>query len=377
MTTYTIHLTNIKKDSEYNFYLGRKNKAFQVEASVLHNPFKITREAERENVLEKYKHYLEEQLADPMSDASAEIDKICSFLYDNGSVTLAGLDLPKKDHIEVVAEYILNRFVSVYTWEKTIQGDTTEIIKADYSTSKKKLYKIKQNPLMQSWGDEWSLDNCLSCSKCSLAEGRKHTVWMRGEGTKRLLIVGEAPGQNEDETGLPFIGQSGKMLEAMLNSVGIESQRDCWVVNACKCRPPDNRTPKSEEIDACFPYLQSQIVELQPKVILALGTTSTKRLIGKSDFKISNCRGKVYPLYLGKQWNIPTPEQYESVPEKLREELSIYNGIYNTIYIDLASVKVVPTFHPSYLLRNPQKEVGSPKWLVWQDIRLVKQLLDE
>ena len=377
MTTYTIHLTNIKKDSEYNFYLGRKNKAFQVEASVLHNPFKISRESERENVLEKYKHYLEEQLADPMSDASAEIDKIVLHLYRNCEVKLACQCLPKKCCTEVVAEYISQRLTEVVLSFDASERPEVAIIKADYSTNRKKLYKIKQNPLMQSWGDEWSLDNCLSCNKCKLAEGRKHTVWIRGEGAKRLLIVGEAPGQNEDKTGLPFIGQSGKMLEAMLNSVGIESQRDCWVVNACKCRPPDNRTPKSEEIDACFPYLQSQIVELQPKVILALGTTSTKRLIGKSDFKISNCRGKVYPLYLGKQWNIPTPEQLESVPEKLREELSIYNGIYNTIYIDLASVKVVPTFHPSYLLRNPQKEVGSPKWLVWQDIRLVKQLLDE
>lgn len=377
MTTYTINLSNIKKDSVYDFYLGKKSKTLQVETSALHNPFKVTREAERENVLEKYKHYLEEQLADPMSDASVLIDDITAVLIENGSVTLGGVDLPKRDHIEVVAEYIYERlrdFCLAEGWDETPE---IAVIKADYSASKKRPYKIKQNPLLKSWSEEWNLTKCLGCTKCELHIGRNNTVWLRGEGQKKLLIVGEAPGKNEDETALPFIGDSGKMLEAMLNSVGLESQRDCWVINACKCRPPDNRTPKSEEIDACFPYLQQQIVELQPKVILALGTTSTKRLIGKSDFKIGNCRGNVYPLYLSKYWNLPKQEDWETIREKNLDSEFIDIPIAIDIYIKLETCKVVPTYHPAYLLRNPKKEVGSAKWLVWQDIRLVKQLLEE
>lgn len=349
-----VNIVNVKESIPYHFYVGRKNKTYSLAASSLANPFVVKRESERDSSLEQYAKWLDGELMDVMGDAASEFYDILNFLREHHEVTLACFCSPKRCHCEIIASKL---FVALYPNEDDREGVEWEVRYQSNKTPRKSSYKIKQNPLMESWRDTWNEDLCKSCNKCVLHESRTHSVWMRGNGAKGLLIVGEAPGEDEDKLALPFIGASGKMLEKILHSVGLDSQEDCWIVNACKCRPSDNRTPTAKEIDTCFPYLQSQIVELMPKVILALGQTSTKRLIGKSDFKITNCRGKKYPLDLSK-WDFTSDSDHEVV-------------------LRLSNIIVVPTFHPSYLLRNPQKQVASPKWYVWQDVQLVKNIIDD
>lgn len=348
-----VNIVNVKEGIKYDFYVGRKNKTYSLNQSPLASPFVVKRESERDSCLEQYSLWLDEELEEIMSDVVTELYDILQFLKEKGEVTLACFCSPKRCHCEVIAQKLQ---VALVSYEDAPQDTKIEVRYQSNKTPRKSSYKIKQNPLMDSWRDTWNEDSCKGCEKCDLSKSRTHSVWIRGNGAKRLLIIGEAPGEEEDKYALPFIGLSGKMLEVMLNSVGLDSQRDTWVVNACKCRPEDNRTPTAKEVDTCFPYLQSQITQLMPKVILALGGTSTRRLIGKSDFKITNCRGKKYSLDVSR-WNFTNESDQEAV-------------------LRLSTVLVIPTFHPSYLLRNPQLEVAGPKWYVWQDMQLVKSLLD-
>lgn len=363
----------VKEGYNWNLYLGRKvnYKAVEVypplnlQQSPLANPFPVKKEADREPAIAQYKDWLIEQCKDPIGEVCQALAEITNWLLENDSVWLACWCSPKKCHCEVVADYIIE-YLKKYPPLEGFSADNINIVYKSSKKQRKTAYKIKQNPLMKEWSETYNQTTCQTCDRCELSKSRTHSVWIRGEGKKKLLIVGEAPGENEDALALPFVGDSGRMLEIMLNSIGLSSQEDTWIINACKCRPPDNRTPKSGEVDACFPYLQQQIVELQPKVILALGGTSTVRLIGKSDFKISNCRGKIYPLDLTK-WNLP---QYD-----VDESYYIIN--YIIVRSALENVKVLPTWHPAYLLRNPKKEVASPKWQAWQDLQIVKKLLEE
>lgn len=363
-----INIVNVKEAvSEawsWDFYLGRKNKKYELGESCLANPFTIKVEADRDDAIAQYDDWLFGQCQDPMSDQYEFLMEIKDFIISRGEVTLSCWCSPKKCHCEVVANYIID-YLKKYPLDNSPKTDEIEVVYVSSKKQRVKPYKIKQSPLMKYWSESYNQTTCQSCNRCELSKSRTHSVWIRGEGKKRLLIVGEAPGENEDRVALPFVGDSGRMLEAMLSSVGLSSQEDTWIINACKCRPPDNRTPTAGEVDSCFPYLQQQIVELQPKIILALGGTSTKRLIGKTDFKISNCRGKVYPLDLSK-W---------SLQEGIDETYYIIN--YIMVRSVLENVKVVPTWHPAYLLRNPQKEVASPKWQAWQDLQLVSKLLLE
>ena len=362
----------VKEGYNWNFYLGRKinfkaveQQPLLLEHSPLANPFTVKKESERDGAIAQYDDWLFEKCQDPMSNEYEFLMEIKDFLLENQSVILACWCSPKKCHSEIVAEYIIS-YLEKYPPSADFVRDDVDVVYVSRQKQRKTTYKIKPNPLQRSWSETYNQTTCQECDRCELSKGRTHSVWIRGEGKKKLLIVGEAPGENEDALALPFVGDSGRMLELMLNSIGLSSQKDTWIINACKCRPPDNRTPKAGEVDACFPYLQQQIVELQPKVILALGGTSTARLIGKSDFKISNCRGKIYPLDLSK-WNLPQTEVDES------------NYIMDYIIrrSSLENVKVIPTWHPAYLLRNPKKEVASPKWQVWQDLQLVNKLLEE
>lgn len=352
MEKLIIFIVNVKKQYSWDFYCGKSNKKYNLKDSPLHNPYNITREKDRDSKLELFKQYADKEFSDPLSDFSQEIDLLVDHLLLNGSLVLGCLDVPKKSHVEYIAELCIKRVWQNCSNEDALQDLKIEIQIQSPQKQGKRSSKPKETPVSQDYANRFNHDTCQACDHCPLHISRTNTVWSRGSGKKRLLIVGEAPGQNEDETGLPFIGASGKMLEKMLASIGLDSQEDCWIVNACKCRPPDNRKPTAGETDACFPYLQRQIIELQPKVILAVGDTSTKRLIGKNDFKISNCRGKVFPLHLAK-WNLPEEEEWQY----------------------LYDIKVIPTFHPAYLLRNPEKEVGSIKWQTWQDMILLKEIL--
>jgi uracil-DNA glycosylase len=178
-----------------------------------------------------------------------------------------------------------------------------------------------------------------SCQQCELSKTRIQTVFFDGNPLAKVMLVGEGPGQQEDETGVPFVGRAGQLLTKILASVGINRQRDIYICNTVKCRPPQNRKPLSEEMAACFPFLESQIRLVQPKLILLAGATAVQSLL-KTSLGITKIRGQWFDL-----------PQYQA--------------------------KAMPIFHPSYLLRNPSGKEGSPKWLMWQDIQAIRTTMDK
>ena len=176
-------------------------------------------------------------------------------------------------------------------------------------------------------------NECSTCIKCSLSSTRNNVVFGRGNPHSKLFVIGEGPGQQEDEQGLAFVGRAGKMLDSAFQSVGIDTNKDCYISNIVKCRPPNNRKPLANEVKECMPWLNEQIVLIKPKVIVLAGSTAVQSYL-----------------------NIDEPIS------KLRGEWVVRNDI-----------KYMPIFHPSYLLRNPSKEKGKPKWLTWQDLKKVKK----
>lgn len=179
--------------------------------------------------------------------------------------------------------------------------------------------------------------HCNRCYRCDLGQNRTHAVVGRGSLHAPIMIVGEGPGQTEDETGQPFVGKSGQLLERILQSVNLTVAQDVFISNVVKCRPPENRTPTTDEAEACKGYLLEQIRMVNPKIILLTGATALKGLLGIKQ-GITKVRG---------QW--------------IEQNDRLY----------------MPIFHPAYLLRNQSKEKGSPKWLMWQDIQAVRSKLDE
>jgi len=179
--------------------------------------------------------------------------------------------------------------------------------------------------------------HCSQCHRCELGATRTHAVVSRGNPAATIMIVGEGPGQNEDETGLPFVGKAGLLLEKILKSVNFDSDEDIYICNIVKCRPPGNRTPTTQEMDACRPYLLEQIRMVDPKIILLTGASSVKGLIGDKR-GITKIRGT---------------------------------------WMEWEGRLCMPIFHPAYLLRNQSRDKGSPKWLMWQDIQEVRAKYDE
>ena len=176
-------------------------------------------------------------------------------------------------------------------------------------------------------------NECSSCVKCSLSSTRNNVVFGRGNPHSKLFVIGEGPGQQEDEQGLAFVGRAGKMLDSTFLSVGIDTNEDCYISNIVKCRPPNNRKPLANEVKECLPWLSEQIEMIKPKVIVLAGSTAVQSYLN-IDEPISKLRGK---------------------------------------WIVKEDIKYMPIFHPSYLLRNPSKEKGKPKWLTWQDLKKVKK----
>lgn len=168
------------------------------------------------------------------------------------------------------------------------------------------------------------------CCNCPLYEGRTHTV--PGEGnadSPDILFIGEGPGADEDAQGRPFVGKAGQLLTKMIEAMGYQRE-EVFIANIVKCRPPNNRAPLPEEMEACLPYLRQQIGLIRPKTIIGMGATAIKGLLGKT-VGITRLRG--------------TWQEYEGI-------------------------KLMPTFHPSYLLRDPSKKKD-----VWQDLQQVLQEL--
>ncbi|TCW80349.1 uracil-DNA glycosylase [Burkholderia sp. SRS-46] len=165
------------------------------------------------------------------------------------------------------------------------------------------------------------------CTRCRLCEKRTNTVFGVGDREADWMLIGEAPGENEDKQGEPFVGQAGKLLDNMLRSLSLERGENVYIANVIKCRPPGNRNPEPDEVARCEPYLQRQVALVKPKLIVALGRFAAQTLL-KSDASIASLRGRVHT--------------YEGVP-------------------------VIVTYHPAYLLRSLQD-----KSKAWADLCLAR-----
>jgi uracil-DNA glycosylase family 4 len=171
-------------------------------------------------------------------------------------------------------------------------------------------------------------DEVRGCTKCGLHAGRTQTVFARGNPAAELVFVGEGPGYNEDQTGLPFVGQAGQLLDKMIGAMGF-AEDEVYICNVVKCRPPENRTPNPDEAAACMPYLRGQLEIIAPKMIVALGRCAAENL------------GLVPGAESGR-------------------------GGWRGVMRSYAGIPAMPTYHPAYLLRNPEH-----KRVVWQDLQAV------
>jgi DNA polymerase len=190
---------------------------------------------------------------------------------------------------------------------------------------------LAQNPVKVMGWD--SLNAAIkSCTRCELAKTRTQAVPGVGDIHAEWLFVGEAPGANEDRAGEPFVGDAGKLLDAMMLAIGLKRGENVFIANVLKSRPPGNRDPQPDEVAACLPYLEHQIELIQPKLIVALGRFAAQNLLA-TDTPIGKLRGQVH--------------QYRGVP-------------------------LVVTYHPAYLLRNPLDKAK-----VWEDLVLARDTINE
>ena len=170
------------------------------------------------------------------------------------------------------------------------------------------------------------------CTRCKLHSTRTHIVYGVGNPLADLMFVGEAPGRDEDQQGIPFVGRAGQLLTKIIEAIDLQRD-DVYIANVIKCRPPNNRNPEPDEIQTCQPFLFAQIDAIRPKVIVALGAFAVRTLLQNNDDAISRLRGRVF---------------------------------------DYRGAKLVPTFHPAYLLRSPDKKRD-----VWEDMKTVRSILRE
>jgi len=167
------------------------------------------------------------------------------------------------------------------------------------------------------------------CPRCKLSKSRTNIVFGQGNPKADLMFVGEAPGREEDEQGLAFVGRAGGLLTKIIEAMG-KKREDVWICNVLKCRPPNNRNPEADEVAACMPFLDEQIRLVSPRVIVTLGTYSAQAVLG-TDEPIGRLRGR---------WQ------------------------------SARGVKVMPTFHPAFLLRSPERKKD-----VWEDMKKVMEFL--
>ncbi len=132
---------------------------------------------------------------------------------------------------------------------------------------------------------------CRECARCPLSAGRTHVVFGAGKADAEVVFVGEGPGENEDLQGEPFVGRGGQLLDDMLSLIGLSREKNFYICNIVKCRPPNNRDPLNTEQDACFPWLEEQLELIQPKILICLGRVAAQRLI-KPDFRITQEHGR-------------------------------------------------------------------------------------
>ena len=167
------------------------------------------------------------------------------------------------------------------------------------------------------------------CTRCGLSRGRKNIVFGVGNPRAEIMFIGEGPGADEDEQGEPFVGRAGQLLNNMIAAMGLRRE-DVYIANVVKCRPPQNRAPERDEIETCSPFLMRQVDVIRPKIIVALGATAAKTLLGMSD-SMASLRGRLY---------------------------------------DFRGTKLAVTYHPAFLLRDPRQKKEA-----WKDLQMVMNFL--
>lgn len=179
--------------------------------------------------------------------------------------------------------------------------------------------------------DNWEeLENSIvNCKKCKLYTNRQNIVFGQGNKNANIMFIGEGPGADEDMQGLPFVGKAGKLMNMAFEGIGI-NREDVYIANIVKCRPPNNRVPESDEAQVCLNYLRNQVILVKPKIIVLLGSTALKNILG-NDNSITACRGK---------------------------------------WIEKKGIYYMPTWHPAALLRDENKKIE-----FWKDLSLVTDLL--
>ena len=176
-----------------------------------------------------------------------------------------------------------------------------------------------------------------NCKRCELHRGRRNIVMDRGTPTAKIMVIGEAPGENEDSTGSAFVGRAGKLLDEILKAINLDTEKDVLIANIVKCRPPGNRAPLGEEVSACMPYLQKQIKLVQPQVIVLLGAVALKHMIpGKKGFSMADEAGNFFAS-------------------------NEYPGVHFMVL-----------YHPAYLLYDPRKKKD-----MWEHAKRLEAFLKE
>jgi len=165
-----------------------------------------------------------------------------------------------------------------------------------------------------------------NCQRCKLAPTRTHIVFGSGNPDAELVFIGEAPGYDEDQQGLPFVGRAGQLLTKIIESIDLKRE-DVYICNVLKCRPPENRNPEPDEVASCNPFLRKQLAAIRPKIVCCLGTFAAQTVL-QTAAPISRLRGK---------------------------------------FFDMDGMRVIATFHPAYLLRSPEK-----KREVWEDMKQIR-----
>ena len=186
----------------------------------------------------------------------------------------------------------------------------------------------------KSFTPQW-LEACGGCCRCSLSTQRQQVVVSRGNANAQVMVIGEAPGASEDAQGLPFVGRSGQLLDQLLMQAGLSPDRDLFITNVVKCRPPDNRKPSAKELSACRPWIDEQIAIVDPAVVILVGATAVSAMLG------------------------------------LKQAMRSLRGVW----IEQDQRYWLPIFHPSYLLRNPSRDPGKPVSLTLGDLCQVRDRL--
>ena len=227
--------------------------------------------------------------------------------------------------------------------QKEIFGDelfTSELFKSEIVTEKVSIKKVNEEPELfadskENWETTQTLDDLnrliCNCTKCDLHKGRNKFVFGVGNPKADVLLIGEGPGAEEDKQGEPFVGRAGQLLNDILKAINFTRQ-EVYIANIVKCRPPGNRTPLPNEMDSCLPYLVKQIELIKPKLILCLGLVAAGALLKKKD-SLGKMRGKIF---------------------------------------EFNHTKVMVTYHPAALLRNPNFKRGC-----WEDVKAFRKLYDE